>query len=159
MAIQHGNLSVHQVSSDKELYDIWPKIRAGINAIEKRCKGIFYRPEDVYHEIKCKRATLLIGTISNKYQGFAIINSTQYPDGQGMHIWTMHNAEDDPEFVNNFFKVIDQIATLSGVVRVTFSSSRRGWQKKGLDVGYRPTATTQTYERDINNEQFVTQSH
>ena len=141
------------VVSDKELYDIWPKIRDGINAIEKRCKGIFYRPEDVYHELKCKRSTLLIGTIGNKYQGFSIINATQYPDGQGMHIWTMHNAGEDKEFVNNFLKVIDQIATLSGVVRVTFGSSRKGWIKKSLEIGYRPVSYSQNYEREFNYEQ------
>lgn len=152
MALNSGNLSVHQVTDDKELYEIWPRIRDGINAIEKRCKGIFYRPEDVYHEIKSRRATLLIATILNRYEGFAIINETQYPDGKGMHIWTMHHAGEDNGFVENLFAVLDQIATLSGVIRVSFSSSRKGWAKRSLSLGYQPVAYQQFYEREINHE-------
>ncbi|MGZ5053317.1 MAG: hypothetical protein ACXWAT_00080 [Methylobacter sp.] len=149
MAIESGNLLVHEVTSDKELYDLWPRIRDGINAIEKRCNGLFYRPEDVYHEIKKGDAKLLIGTINNVYQGFFVVKITTYPDGAGLHLWTAHNAGKDKDFLANFFKVIDQIATLAGVMRVSYSSSRNGWGKVSNKLGYKPVASIHYYEREV----------
>jgi hypothetical protein len=147
MAIEVSNLSVHMVEDDAELYRIWPSIRDGINAIEKRCKGVFYRPEDVYHELKSKQAQLLVGSIDGEYQGFAIIHETTYPDGKGMHIWTMHNAGKDRDFVDNLFAAIAIIAELCKVVRVSYSSSRKGWEKRTESHGYKRAASVHYYEK------------
>jgi hypothetical protein len=149
MAIDIGNLSVHMVTDDSELYAIWPKISDGINLVKKRCKGVFYRPEDVYHAIKSNQAQLLVGVIANQYQGFAVIKSADYPDGKGLHIWVMHNCGTDKQFVDNFFEAIAEIARLSNVIRVSYSSSREGWGKRSEKCGYKRTASVHYFEKEI----------
>lgn len=149
MAIKSGNLSVHEVANDKELYDLWPNIRNGIKTVDKRCKSIFYRPEDVYHEIKTGTAKLLVGTIEEEYQGFFILKIIQYPDGPWLHIWIAHNAGADGNFIHNFVKAIDRIATLLGVIRISYTSSRKGWKKACKKHGFKQITGIHYYEREV----------
>lgn len=149
MAIDVGNLRVHMVTDDSELYAVWPRIRDGINAVEKRCKGVFYRPEDVYHAIKLNQAQLLIGVIDNSYQGFAVIRPESYPDGKGLHIWVMQNAGKDKQFVDNFLESIAIFARIENVIRVSYSSSRIGWEKRSKKCGYRRTASIHYFESEV----------
>lgn len=151
MAIVINNLSVSMVSTDAELYEIWPKIRDGINTIEKRCKGVWYRPEDAYLEIKQKTSSLFIGrdTYTNEYQGFCIVNECSFPDGKGMHIRSMHNAGTDKNFVDNFLDALEVTAKLCDVVRVSYSSSRTGWNRRTKNKGYKHVASVHYFERAL----------
>lgn len=151
MAIIVNNLSVSMIVSDKDLYDIWPTIRDGINTIEKRCKGVWHMPEDAYMEIKQKRSSLFVGHAvdTGEYQGFVILNECSFPDGKGMHIRSMHNAGTDKAFVDNFFEAIEITAKLCDVVRISYSSSRKGWSKKTQHRDYKHVAFVHYFERNV----------
>lgn len=151
MAITCGGLSVTMIDNDSDLYAVWPKVRDGINAIEKRCKGVFYRPEDVYHELKQKQATLLVSIDieTDEYAGFAVIKEVSYPDGKGMHLWALHNASGGKNFVEDMLDTLEIIAKLCNVVRVSYSSSRKGWGKRTQHKGYQRVASIHYFERAI----------
>jgi hypothetical protein len=152
MPIVINNLSVSMIDTDAELYAIWPRVRDGINSIEKRCKGVWYRPEDAYHEIKNKQSTLLIGrdAQTGEYQGFAIINECQFPDGKGMHIRSMHHSGNDKGFVDDFFDALEVMAKLCDVVRISYSSSRKGWEKRTRHKEYVKVASVHYFERVLS---------
>lgn len=150
MIVVNG-LSVHQVITDAELYAIWPKIRDGINTIEKRCKGVFYRPEDCYHEIKSGTLQLLIASdvITGVYEGFALTQEMNYPDGKGLHIKAMHHRGIYKGFVDDLFDAIEVIAKRFNIMRISYSSSRKGWEKRTEHKGYKRIASIHYFEREI----------
>lgn len=149
MAIIINNLSVSAVSSDAELYAIWPHIREGIAAIENKCEGMFHRPEDFYHEIKIGKLQLLIAIAidTNEYQGFALTYETQYPDGKGLHIMAMRHISGDDDFMDDCFEAVSAMAKATGIRRISFSSSRKGWQKRMTE--FKPVAVLTYYERAL----------
>ena len=151
MAIIINNLSVTMVTTDKELYDIWPTIRNGINSIEKRCKGVWYMPEDAYLEIKQKKASLFIAhsVDAGEYQGFVIINECDFPDGKGMHIRSMHNAGAYSGFVDSFLEALEITAKMCNVVRISYSSSRKGWEKRTRHKNYKHVASIHYFEKAL----------
>ncbi|MFZ2405049.1 MAG: hypothetical protein WAW41_07925 [Methylobacter sp.] len=148
MAIIINNLSVSAVSSDAELYAIWPTVREGIGGIKRRSEGMFYMPEDVYHEIKLKQATLLIGrdVITEDYEGFVIIKDYQYPDGKGLFIWIMHHDGKCDDFVPNFMAALMLMGDAVGVIRYCTSAARKGWDRWATRKGFIKTGTINHYE-------------
>lgn len=149
MAVISGGISVIQASTNADIYDIWPKVRDGINTIEKRCKGVFYRPEDCYHEIKTGLSRLLIATdkVSGEYEGFALLQNMPYPDGNGIHIKAMHHQGNCPSFVDDFFDIIEIIARSENIKRISYSSSRKGWSKRMKNKNYQCVASIHYYEK------------
>ena len=132
---------MHEVTSPKELHDIWPLIRDGLTCIGARCKGIVEMPEDAYFAIKNGTDKLLIATIDGQYQGFVTTRMVNHPDGVCIHIQSCHNAGVDPDFVENCYELIDHIATLIGAIRISACSSRKGWEKAAKRLGYANVAT------------------
>jgi len=150
MAIIVNNLSVSKIETDEELYSIWPTIRKGIKRLEDKCSGIFYMPEDYYFETKLKRMQLLVGhkVDTGEYCGFAFIQETQYPDGKGLHIFAMHHDGIEAGFIDNCFAVIEIIANLCKVKRISFSSSRKGWSRS-KEAEYKEVSQLNYYERAL----------
>lgn len=149
MTIIINNLSVSAVASDAELYAVWPHIREGIAAIENKCDGIFHRPEDFYHEIKTGKMQLLVARQldTDEYQGFAVVYETQYPDGKGLHIMAMRHISGEESFMDYCFEAVSIIAKAAGIRRISFSSSRKGWQKRMTE--FKPVAVLTYYERAL----------
>lgn len=147
MLMIHGNLEVIQVVGGKALRDIWPKIREGFLAIEDKCDGLHHLPEDVYHEIKTDRLKLLVASVGGKYEGFAIIQINQDPDGERLHIWALHHAGRNNDFIANLSGVINDLADIIGAVRISCNSSRIGWLKHYQQHGYTLTGTLHYFER------------
>lgn len=146
MALKADSLTVHKVESEKELYDLWPRIREGIEIVLKRGKELRYRPEDCYHAIKSGNAQLFVCTLDSRYSGFFITRLDSHPDGQCLHIWVLHSLGSVSDFTDQLFRIIGEIKRLIGAIRFSFSSSRKGWIKKAERKGYKPTSVLYYYE-------------
>lgn len=148
MALEHGNLSVHEVTSDLELYNIWPEIRVGINAMRAKCPDMLDYPEHIFHEIKLKQSKLLVANIEGAYAGFFTVKTVDCADGHGLLIALIHNASTDPDYLYNFFKIIEELVKLTGYRRATFALTRKGWLPALNKLGYnsKNSVTYQTIE-------------
>jgi hypothetical protein len=127
MAITSGNLSVHEVTSPKELHDIWPRIREGLNAIRNKCPLVVEMPEDAYYDLKTGKTKLLVATIDECYEGFMILTETHEVDGLGLLVTHVHNAGEDKLFIANLLTTVKDFVTLMHYTRVTFAITRKGW--------------------------------
>lgn len=136
MALANGNLEVHEVTSDLELYNVWPDVRVGINAMRAKCKDMLDYPEHIFHEIKLKQSKLLIATIDGTYAGFFTVKTVDCADGHGLLIALIHNASNDPNYLYNFFKIIEELVRLAGYRRATFAITRKGWLPALKKLGY-----------------------
>ena len=136
MALEHGNLEVHEVTSDLELYNVWPDVRVCINAMRAKCKDMLDYPEHIFHEIKLKQSKLLIATINGTYAGFFTVKTVDCADGHGLLIALIHNASNDPNYLYNFFKIIEELVRLAGYRRATFAITRKGWLPALKKLGY-----------------------
>ena len=136
MALANGNLEVHEVTSDLELYNVWPDVRVGINAMRAKCKDMLDYPEHIFHEIKLKQSKLLIATINGTYAGFFTVKTVDCADGHGLLIALIHNASNDPNYLYNFFKIIEELVRLAGYRRATFAITRKGWLPALKKLGY-----------------------
>ena len=147
MAIISDNLTVHEVTCPKELHDIWPRIRDGLQSVINKCQGMIEMPEDTYHAIKTGESRLLVGTIEDCYAGFFIVSDISCVDGKGLLISIICNAGNDVNFVGNFFKVIEKMVFLGSYRRATFAITRKGWAPFLNRMGYKVSSITyQTIE-------------
>lgn len=149
MAIEFNGLSVFQAQTTQEINHYWDEVCVGLIEIKNKCDGVFYKPEDIYLEIKTDNSKLLIATKNNEYVGFALIQEKQFPDGIGLHIWMMHSIKNLDDFLIDLFEIIKQIAEKMGAIRISFASSRNGWLKKIKSIGYKQAQTIYSFERDL----------
>lgn len=149
MAIEFNGLSVFQAQTAQEINHYWDEVRFGLMEIKNKCDGVFYKPEDVYFDIKTDNSKLLIATKNNEYAGFALLQEKRFPDGIGLHIWMMHSIQNRGDFLVNLFEIIKQIAEKMGAIRISFASSRNGWLKKIKSIGYKQAQTIYSFERDL----------
>ena len=147
--MKHGNLEVLQIEDGKALHDIWPRIREGFLIIKSKCDGIYHLPEDIYMEIKTGALKLLVASINGEYEGFSLVNIHNVPDGKCMHIWGLHHAGNDPDFLRNISTILDQLAEYAGANRISLISSRAGWFKHERSHGYRLTGTLSFFEKEV----------
>ena len=136
MAIEYEDMAVHEVTDDLELYQVWPKVRIGINEIRAKCPNMLDYPEHFYHEIKLGHLKLLVAEINGNYAGFMALKTASWPDGNGIIVDTMHNASNDKEFLFKFFKILEELVRLSGYRRATFTITRKGWLPVLKKLGY-----------------------
>jgi len=148
MAIVSGSLMVETITDNAGLYAIWPRVRAGIEAMKKRSEGIFYMPEDVYFEIRQGRATLIVATDvkTGGYQGFVVIKDHPYPDGKGMFIWIMHHDGNIKSYVSDFMDALHIIGKSCGIVRYCTSAARPGWDRHAAKKGFKKIGSINHYE-------------
>mgnify|MGYP007100221595 CR=1 FL=1 len=106
MALEHGNLSVHEVTSDLELYNIWPEIRVGINAMRAKCPDMLDYPEHIFHEIKLKQSKLLVANIEGAYAGFFTVKTVDCADGHGLLIALIHKKSQPPHVAGIYLKLV-----------------------------------------------------
>jgi hypothetical protein len=132
---------MHKVCTDSELFALWPNVRKGLLRVARKTEGVFWRPEDYYHEIKSGRADLLAITLDSRYVGFIITKFDSHPDGRCLHVWAAYHQGDDPGFVEDLFGLIKDLKQALGCVRLSLSSSRKGWVRIAKKYGYRPTDT------------------
>jgi hypothetical protein len=62
--------------------------------------------------------------------------------GNTIHIWAAWSSLNDDLLLTQAFQEIQAIAKQGGKSRVTFSSQRKGWERRARELGFKP----QTWE-------------
>jgi hypothetical protein len=122
-----------------QLREVWPDVKAGLEVILKRTRQTWIA-EDVYHALKTKQSILLIGIEEGKFAGFVVLTMNKSHDGLEGHIWTAYNISKS-EYINASWPIIQGFCKAAGCKRVTMSSSRKGWGRRGEKLGLVPVQT------------------
>jgi hypothetical protein len=76
--------------------------------------------------------------IDNKPVGFVVLQ----PIGDTLHVWASWSTINDHTLFQQAFQEIQAIAKQGGKSKVTFSSQRKGWERRARLMGFTP----QTWE-------------
>jgi hypothetical protein len=117
-----------------EIKTHWPRIKS---ALEKLCKirTDGWIPEDVYAFLIGGHATLYVN--EGEWRGFVILQLLPNYSGKRLHIWIAHGVGE----VVSYMEEIRQIAKHAGADRITFESSRKGWEKRASRFGFKSVRT------------------
>ena len=115
----------------------WEYVKHGLEIV--RSKG---HPEWIVEDVYCdcyeNRSMLFIGVIDQQPVGLVILQ----PIADALHIWATWSTLNDQTLFYQAWQEIQQIAKNGNKVKVTFSSQRKGWERKARELGFKP----QTWE-------------
>jgi hypothetical protein len=126
---------LHYIPKD-QLRQHWDYVKHGLEIV--RSKGhTEWIVEDVYCDCYENRSMLFLAIVDNMPQGFAILQ----PIGNTLHVWAAWSTMSEENFTQAF-QEIQAIAKQGGKSKVTFSSERKGWERRARAMGFQP----QTWE-------------
>ena len=130
---------LHYIPKD-QLRTHWEFIKHGLEIV--RSKG---HPEWIVEDVYCdcyeQRSMVFLAVTDNKPYGFVVLQ----PLGKTLHVWAAWSTINDELLLQQAFQEIQQIAKNGQKTKVTFSSQRRGWERKAKQMGFKP----QTWEFNI----------
>ena len=89
--------------------------------------------EDVYADLISNRSLLWVVLKEQKFSGFFILQ----PSGLHLHVWAAWTLENDYQMVEDGLKYIKTMASQANAKFITFSSHRRGWQRRAKKLGFK----------------------
>jgi hypothetical protein len=127
---------LHYIPKD-QLRTHWEFIKHGLEIVRQRGHTEWI-VEDVYCDCYENRSMVFLTITDNKPYGFVVLQ----PIGNTLHIWAAWSAINNEELQNAAMKEIQAIAKQGGKSKVTFSSQRKGWERRARAMGFQP----QTWE-------------
>jgi hypothetical protein len=127
---------LHYIPKD-QLRTHWEFIKHGLELVRQRGHTEWI-VEDVYCDCYENRSMVFLTITDNKPYGFVVLQ----PIGNTLHIWAAWSAINNEELQNAAMKEIQAIAKQGGKSKVTFSSQRKGWERRARAMGFQP----QTWE-------------
>jgi hypothetical protein len=126
----------HYIPKD-QLRTHWEFIKEGLEIV--RTKGhMEWIVEDVYCDCYENRSMIFMGIVNDKPEGFIVLQ----PIGNTLHIWATWSRIFDYDIFTKGLEEVKAIARQGGKTRVTFSSQRKGWERRARLMGFKP----QTWE-------------
>jgi hypothetical protein len=116
-----------------ELRNWWPSIKPGLEKVKTKSPENWI-VEDVYVDCFNQKSMLWVLIEDKRFVGFFILQ----PLGNTMHIWVGWTLENNQQIVENGIKYIKDLSRQGGMKYLTFSSHRRGWDKRSKQYGFRP---------------------
>jgi hypothetical protein len=127
---------LHYIPKDN-LRQHWDYVKHGLELV--RAKGhTSWIVEDVYCDCYENRSMLFMGLVDNNPVGFVVLQ----PIADTLHVWATWSTLNDETLFYQAWQEIQSIAKQGGKSRVTFSSQRKGWERKARALGFKP----QTWE-------------
>jgi hypothetical protein len=127
---------LHYIPKD-QLRTHWEFIKHGLEIVRQRGHTEWI-VEDVYCDCYENRSMVFLTITDNKPYGFVVLQ----PIGNTLHIWAAWSEINNEELQNKAMKEIQAIAKQGGKSKVTFSSQRKGWERRARAMGFQP----QTWE-------------
>ena len=127
---------LHYIPKD-QLRTHWEFIKHGLEIVRQRGHTEWI-VEDVYCDCYENRSMVFLTITDNKPYGFVVLQ----PIGNTLHIWAAWSVINNEELQNEAMKEIQAIAKQGGKSKVTFSSQRKGWERRARAMGFQP----QTWE-------------
>ena len=116
-----------------ELRNWWPSIKPGLEKVKTKSPENWI-VEDVYVDCFNQKSMLWVLIEDKRFVGFFILQ----PLGNTMHIWVGWTLENNQQIVEIGIKYIKDLSRQGGMKYLTFSSHRRGWDKRSKQYGFRP---------------------
>jgi endonuclease IV len=76
-----------------------------------------------------------ISTNASELVGFVVLQ----PMGDTLHVWAAWSTLNDEQLFKQVFQEIQLIAKQGNKSKVTFTSERRGWERKARELGFKPS--------------------
>jgi hypothetical protein len=129
---------LHYIPKDN-LRQHWDYVKHGLELV--RAKGhTQWIVEDVYCDCYENRSMLFLAIHNKQPYGFVVLQ----PIGETMHVWAAWSTINDEVLFQQAWQEIQQIAKQGGKTKVTFTSSRKGWERKVKQMNFKPTTWTFT---------------
>lgn len=117
----------------QELRKWWAGVRPGLELIQRKTPEEWI-PEDIYADCFNGRAMLFAILESQSVKGYFVVQ----PNGIYLHVWAAWSLENKEEIVIQGLEFVKNLARNGGAQFVTFSSHRRGWDKRAAELGFKP---------------------
>ena len=116
-----------------ELRNWWSLIRPGLDKVKSKSPENWI-VEDVYTDCFNQKSMLWVLHENGQFVGFFILE----PQGNTMHVWVAWTLENNEQVVKNGLKYIKELCSQGGMKYLSFSSHRKGWEKRSKQYGFRP---------------------
>lgn len=117
-----------------QLRQSWDFVKQGLEIV--RSKGhTEWIVEDVYCDCYEQRSMLFLAIKDNQPYGFVVLQ----PVGQAMHVWAAWSSINNELLFQEAWQEIQAITKQGSKTKITFTSQRRGWDKKALQLGFKPS--------------------
>ena len=124
---------LHYIPKD-QLRSHWDYVKHGLELVRQRGHTEWI-VEDVYCDCYENRSMVFLAITNNKPYGFVVLQ----PMGNTIHVWAAWSSLNDDLLLTQAFQEIQAIAKQGSKTRITFTSQRRGWDKKALQMGFKPS--------------------
>lgn len=114
----------------EELRSWWTWVKNGLETVLRKTPESWI-PEDIYCDCYENRSMLWVTLVDNKPVGFFVLQ----PNGPNVHIWVAYL--EDPRYLKEGFEHIKGIVRNGNGETITFSSFRKGWEKRALELGFK----------------------
>ncbi|MHB1176067.1 MAG: hypothetical protein ACYCZJ_13190 [Sulfuriferula sp.] len=129
----------------KDIRNVWQTIKPGLEITAKKAPGGWI-PEDVYLSLKTGDSVLHLVTAESYYRGFLISKSLDTNEGRKLLLWITYGDASGDIFSDNMETIRDWASNI-GAVKIQFQSPRKGWERVGAKLGFKPTMVI--YECDV----------
>lgn len=117
----------------QELREWWPSIKPGLENVKAKSPENWI-VEDVYCDCFNQKSMIWVLLDEGKVIGYWVLQ----PNGQELHVWAGWALENRHDNLEIGLKYIKDIARQGNAKYITFSSHRRGWDKRAKTLGFRP---------------------
>lgn len=117
----------------QELRAWWPSIKPGLENVKTKSPENWII-EDVYCDCHSQRSMIWALIDNGRAIGYWVLQ----PNGEELHVWAGWALENRHDNLENGLKYIKEIARQGNAKYITFSSHRRGWDKRAKKIGFRP---------------------
>lgn len=117
----------------QEIRNWWATIKPGLEEIKLKSPEPWI-VEDVYVDLFNQKSMLWVALEDRHFVGFFVLQ----PLGHELHIWAAWSLENDYQVVEKGLQFIKNMARTSNAKYLTFSSHRRGWDRRASHYGFRP---------------------
>ena len=123
----------------QDLRQHWDFVKHGLEIV--RSKGhTQWISEDVYCDCHENRSMLFLAITNNQPYGFVVLQ----PIINTIHIWAAWSNINSDTLLYEALNEIKQIAKNAKKEKITFSSQRKGWERKAIQMNFKPSTWEMT---------------
>jgi hypothetical protein len=116
-----------------ELRQHWDFVKNGLEIVRSKADSSWI-VEDVYCDCYENRSMLFLIIANKILYGFVVLQ----PNNQAMHVWVTWMNINDNKLLEQIFEEAKVISKQNGKSTITFTSQRKGWERKAKQMGFTP---------------------
>ena len=116
-----------------ELRQHWDFVKNGLEIVRSKADSSWI-VEDVYCDCYENRSMLFLIITNKTLYGFVVLQ----PNNQAMHVWVTWMNVNDNKLLEQIFEEAKVISKQNGKSTITFTSQRKGWERKAKQMGFTP---------------------